>query len=314
MIALSTLWRFGRPHTIIGTTVSLVALWIIARGLFRVTTGAPFVEAAPGSLELTLGGLALTWLACIGANVFIVGLNQLTDVELDRINKPELPLASGTWSARTGWWVVAVALAISLACTALLDSRWLWWTVALSLALGLAYSLPPVRLKRFPFWAAFCIVAVRSLIVNVTLFAHVAGWSGPLLDLPPLVWLLAALMFAYSIAIAWFKDLPDDRGDAAHGVRTLTVRRGKPYVLREGVRTLGLSLVGTIAFALLSGRFGLGAAGWLAVSHAVALAVFLSLARRVDLAQQSSIRRFYLSLWGLFFLEYGLFAVAAWLV
>ena len=29
------------------------------------------------------------------ANVYIVGLNQLSDIEIDRVNKPELPLASG---------------------------------------------------------------------------------------------------------------------------------------------------------------------------------------------------------------------------
>ena len=35
-------------------------------------------------------------------NICIVGLNQIFDVPIDRINKPYLPLASGEFSMRTG--------------------------------------------------------------------------------------------------------------------------------------------------------------------------------------------------------------------
>ena len=263
-------------------------------------------------ITISITQLWWTWLACITANIYIVGLNQLTDVELDRINKPELPLASGAWTRGMGTTVVLVCLLLTLVVTAWLDSYWLWWTVGLSLALGTVYSLPPFRLKRFHFWAAFCIIAVRSLIVNLALFAHVAQWQSSLLDLPPLIWLLTVLMFAYSVAIAWFKDLPDDRGDAAFGVGTLTVQRGKPWVLQRGAALLGLSLVATILVVWLSGRFG-SAMPLLAVGHAAILAIFSWRLRQVDLSRGPSIRRFYLWLWALFFLEYIVFAAAAWL-
>jgi homogentisate phytyltransferase/homogentisate geranylgeranyltransferase len=35
-------------------------------------------------------------------NVCIVGLNQVYDVAIDKVNKPYLPLASGEFSMRTG--------------------------------------------------------------------------------------------------------------------------------------------------------------------------------------------------------------------
>lgn len=312
MSFLRELWRFGRPHTIIGTSLSLVALWIMARGLFRAPVGDAFVDAtaaaAPG---LSVLGLAVTWLACITANVYIVGLNQLTDVGLDRINKPYLPLASGAWSRRTGQIVVWACFGASLLLTALIGSRYLTWTVGLSLALGTAYSLPPFRLKRFNFWAAFCIIAVRSLIVNVPLFAHVAEWRAPLLDLPPMVWLLVFVMFAFSVAIAWFKDLPDDEGDKAFGVETLTVKLGKRRVLWQGTVVLALALAVAAVAPWLSGRFG-GAGTFLAIAHAVIAAVFLWRVASVDLVSPTSVRRFYLSLWALFFVEYGVFAAAGW--
>ena len=41
-----------------------------------------------------------------------------------------------------------------------------------SAILGTFYSLPPVRLKRFPLLAALCIVAVRGTIINAGFYAH----------------------------------------------------------------------------------------------------------------------------------------------
>lgn len=297
---LRQLWRFARPHTVIGTTLSLLALWAIALGLGR--GGADALDPVP---PLALG---LTWVACIGANVYIVGLNQLTDVPLDRINKPYLPLASGAWTVRTGWAVALASLAVSLAATAILGSDYLWWTVGGSLALGTAYSLPPVRLKRYPFWAAFCIVAVRSLIVNLLLFAHVAGWEGGLTGLPTAVWLLAIVMFAFSIGIAWFKDLPDIVGDRAFAVRTLPVRLGAKRVLLFGSVVLLLVLLGVIFYTLaFTGQSPL------ALYQGVVVLGLAYAVVKVDLGDQVSIRRFYLTLWGWFFFEYIAFAAAAWL-
>ncbi len=304
------LWRFSRPHTIIGTSLSLVALWAMAIGIFPASQTFANADGGAGVGAINLPCLLLAWLACIGANIYIVGLNQLTDIPLDRINKPYLPLAAGAWSVRTGWVVIGLAVLVSLLATAMAASQWLWWTVGLSLALGTAYSLPPFRLKRYNFWAAFCIIAVRSLIVNLLLFAHVARWQADLRDLPAPVWLLTFIMFAFSIAIAWFKDLPDSAGDAAHGVQTLTVRLGRRKVLHYGAGVLVLCLlVAAAAPHMLPMRQV--SSNWLSFGQLLVLAIFLVSLKRVDLDQQRSIRGFYLSLWGLFFLEYLLFAAAA---
>lgn len=47
-------------------------------------------------------------------NICIVGLNQLYDVEIDRVNKPYLPLASGELSVQQGRWIVGVTGAARL--------------------------------------------------------------------------------------------------------------------------------------------------------------------------------------------------------
>ena len=78
------LWRFSRPHTIVGTTLSIVALFAVATTAFA---GTPLDTELFHSLDRCVAG----W--CV--NVFIVGINQLEDVEIDRINKPWLPIAAG---------------------------------------------------------------------------------------------------------------------------------------------------------------------------------------------------------------------------
>ncbi|GKU87340.1 hypothetical protein SLEP1_g1752 [Rubroshorea leprosula] len=46
--------------------------------------------------------------------VYIAGVNQLNDVEIDKINKPYLPLASGDFSMEAGIAITSAALSMSL--------------------------------------------------------------------------------------------------------------------------------------------------------------------------------------------------------
>jgi len=148
-------------------------------------------------------------------NLYIVGLNQLEDIAIDRINKPHLPLAAGEFSIADGRWIVSLAGLGSLAL-AVMGGPWLLATVGLSLVIGTAYSLPPIRLKRFPFWASLCILSVRGAIVNLGLFLHVSDRLGLPTVVPGRVWALTVFILLFSIAIALFKDIPDIEGDRVY--------------------------------------------------------------------------------------------------
>ncbi|PHI18453.1 homogentisate phytyltransferase [Lewinellaceae bacterium SD302] len=282
-----TFLRFARAHTIIGTSLSIICLYVLAA---RLT----------GEYDIWL--LLLTLLSCLAANVYITGLNQLTDVEIDKINKPYLPLASGAYSIRTGRNIVIVSLIISI-IVALLSTRFLITTVLLSLLIGTAYSLPPLRLKRFPFWAAFCILAVRGLLVNLLLYLHFQFAFNGGTAIPTVVWLLTAIIFAFSIIIAWYKDLPDTAGDAAYDIDTLSLRIGRQSVWRMGAWLLSLVFIIGGGLAYYYGYSAL-AVGQLALLLGLALA-----GSRLDLQNQQSIARYYQSIWILFFLEYSIFAL-----
>jgi homogentisate phytyltransferase / homogentisate geranylgeranyltransferase len=114
-------------------------------------------------------GLVTALVAALAANVSIVGLNQCCDIDLDRVNKPYLPLASGEWSAHTGWLVSGLTGVLAVGIAYASASAPLLATVVGSILLGIVYSvqLPFMRWKKSPLAAAACIVTVRSLLVQV---------------------------------------------------------------------------------------------------------------------------------------------------
>ncbi|WP_341730912.1 homogentisate phytyltransferase [Microcoleus sp. EPA2] len=309
---LRAFWEFSRPHTIIGTSLSVLALYAIAQ--------SDLLLANPVFLPL-----ALAWLACICGNIYIVGLNQLEDVEIDKINKPYLPLASGEFSQKTGELIVALTGAIAI-LTAIFQGPFLLATVGVSLAIGTAYSLPPIRLKRFPFWAALCIFTVRGAIVNLGLFLHFnwvlsvgraksvfSGWDLESLSvaIPGKVWVLTVFVVVFTFAIAIFKDIPDMEGDRQYNITTFTIKMGKPAVFDLSRWVLTVCYVGIIlAGVLILPNVNLG---FLALTHVVALGLMWFWSLKVDLEDKMQVAQFYQWIWKLFFLEYIIFPAACWL-
>jgi homogentisate phytyltransferase / homogentisate geranylgeranyltransferase len=289
MRQLKIFWQFSRPHTIIGSFCSITALYLLALQGQSITAHLPLY--------------GLTLLSALACNVFIVGLNQWVDVELDKINKPWLPLAAGTLSKRTARGIIAVALVIALIIAALTGWR-LLALIALILLIGILYSVPPVQLKKHHLPAAICISLVRGLLVNLGMlwhFAHVVQ-SGSA-ALPNGAWPLTVFITAFSVAIAWFKDLPDTTGDAAFHIRTFPLLYDKKWALRAG------SAMVLVAYAYCTG-WAWGDA-FLMVSHIVLAALFFGLLFTIKLNEPASIKRFYLRFWVFFFAEYGVWAVWA---
>ncbi|NEP56422.1 MAG: homogentisate phytyltransferase [Symploca sp. SIO2G7] len=292
------LWKFSRPHTIVGTSFSVWALYPIA-------LTATEAHLTVGSLEQLLG----SWIACLCGNVYIVGLNQLEDVEIDLINKPHLPIAAGEFSRRQAQLIVAVCGILALLLAGLLG-KWLLLMVSTSLAIGTAYSLPPVRLKQSPFWAALCIFSVRGAIVNLGLFLHFS-WvlqGGTVMMPTPAVWALTLFILVFTFAIAIFKDIPDMEGDKQYNITTFTIRLGKPVVfnLARWVITvcyMGMMVASWYLTASINPIF-------LGVTHLAALSLLWWRSQNIDLQNQKAIASCYQFIWKLFFLEYLLFPIA----
>jgi homogentisate phytyltransferase/homogentisate geranylgeranyltransferase len=290
--ALAVLWRFSRPHTLIGTFVSATGLYLIA------------VAELPGS---GLDQLFWVIVAGTGVNIAIVGINQLTDIEIDRVNKPHLPLAAGELSPEAAWRIVAVAAALPVVL-GITQGALETGAVLAALAVGAAYSLPPVRLKRFPVAAALCISGVRSTVVNLGMYGHFALAFGGTLTITAPVWALTVFVLPFSFAIAVLKDVPDMEGDRRYRIATFTVRLGPRRAARLGLGALTLAYAGMIVLGplLIDDAQPLV----LVAGHLAALVLLLTWARRADPADPAAFSAFYMRVWGLFFLEYALVPAA----
>ena len=281
--------RLTRAHTVIGTTCQVIGVFIVA------------VAGAPSSVNGLLI-LALAWLGSQAANLYVVGLNQLTDVSIDKINKPDLPLASGDLTRREGKVIVGIAGVVALLIGAS-QSIYLFLTLALVMLIGSAYSLPPLRFKGRPLSAAISIALARGVIANLGLFLHYhASLYGAIRpsDSGPL-WALL-FFFGFGLVVALFKDIPDRDGDQHFAVRTFAVRWGRRRVFNLGRLLLtGLYLLGIAAgVALLPTAGGES----LIIAHLVALGVFWLLSLVTDPSRPTSMMRLYLTLWALFYAEY----------
>jgi homogentisate phytyltransferase/homogentisate geranylgeranyltransferase len=290
---LYSLWKFSRPHTIIGTSLSVFALYLLA----LATTSA---SVSSYSFYQLLG----VWVACLCGNVYIVGLNQLEDIAIDKINKPNLPVAAGEFSLSQGRWIVGITGGIALVLAAVLG-QWALATVAISLLIGTAYSLPPIRLKKFPLLAAFCIFTVRGVVVNLGLFLHFTRRLSGEAMITPAVWALTFFIVVFTVAIAIFKDVPDLDGDKQYNITTYTVLLGKSAVFKIARGVITFCYLGMITAGVwwLPGVNPL----WLGVSHFLLLIVLWARSQSVNLNQKSEIASFYQFIWKLFFLEYLLF-------
>lgn len=278
----------------LGTLVSVCSISALAVG--------------PGDLGITaLTAFLQALSSALLMNICIVGINQIYDIEIDRINKPYLPLAAGDFGVRTGVAIVVATGAAALAIGTWTGSVPLLATLGGSLLLGIAYStdLPLLRWKRWPLLAAGCILAVRAVLVQLGFYLHMRGalgGAGGLAAITRPVAFATSFMLLFSIVIALFKDIPDVRGDSKAGLQTLSVQLGVPRIYWACIALLEAAYLGAIVIGLYSSSL------WARVAttgaHAVLGAVLYWRARQTDLSSSTSIYKCYMDVWKLFYLEY----------
>ena len=288
MKLFSIAWRFSRPHTIIGSLLSTWSLY--------------FMSAYPqAEVKNQIGLFLLTLISAIGCNLYIVCLNQITDIELDKLNKPHLPLASGEISRSTARVIITVSAFVSVISAYL--AGWLMFALVLIVgALGTAYSVPPLKFKKHHLGAAFSITLVRGVLVNILMFLHFQWEIADTLEFPLYMWPLVVFMILFSIGIAWLKDIPDIKGDRNHGIETLAVNLGSRWVFRGAISLVSFSYL----MLVLWGFVGLPGFNkvFLSSFHFVVWVLFLLGSLKANPFIKKDVKVFYRFYWVLFFVEY----------
>jgi homogentisate phytyltransferase/homogentisate geranylgeranyltransferase len=291
---LKTLWQFSRPHTIIGSLVSVTTLFLL-------------VASEYNRFDFKL--LFITLIASVACNIFIVGLNQIIDVALDKINKPYLPLAAGKLTINNAKKIIAISFIVSIVF-AFMASKGLGALIIVITVIGYIYSAPPIQLKKHHLPAAICITLVRGILVNIGMYLHFKnGLTKGILDvsntIPSYLYTITIFVGAFSVAIAWFKDLPDTDGDAKFNFKTLAVLYNPKLALLLGSIIVALAYIYCISWAFINSYI------FLTIAHSVLFLAFILNLLTIKLNYQSTIKKFYMRFWVFFFAEYILFAVWA---
>ena len=214
MSKLKSYLQFARPFTLLPPALGVVSGAITAWGAHH--------SRPPVTVDLILPVL---WGALMAAvlNAGNNAINQIYDLEIDRINKPGRPLPSRTLDMRGAWIFTAVTYVLSWILAWLADPNGrheCFWIVLFTSVLTWIYSIPPIRTKKRGIWANITIALPRGVLLKV------AGWSTIKTIVDPEPWFIGVVFGLFLLGAASTKDFADIEGDQADGCQTLPILYG----------------------------------------------------------------------------------------
>lgn len=223
--------KLARPFTLLPPLFGIISGAVCAWGSAHNPDPARAVTASV-VMTVLLGSLCASFL-----NAASNAINQIYDLEIDRINKPSRPLVTGELSMRQAWIFTWVLYALAIIPT--------WWVVVypymtwsakffaplsrhecfyiyiLGMLATFIYSAPALgRTKRLPVGANVTIAIPRGCLLKVagwTMVAH-ANVAEP--------WYIGSIFMLFLLGAASTKDFSDIEGDRAGGCRTLPIAYG----------------------------------------------------------------------------------------
>lgn len=166
--------------------------------------------------------LGMMLLGAIGAAILNGAsncLNQIYDLEIDKINKPSRPLPAQRATIAEAWGLTVVCYVLALAA-----GWYIGWDCFVMFAIAafctIIYSLPPLRTKRY-WWSANLTIAIpRGVLLKV------AGWSvlSSIVQWEP--WYIGLIFGFFLLGATTTKDYADMTGDQQQGCETLPIRFG----------------------------------------------------------------------------------------
>jgi len=206
-------FELARPFTLVAPALGFIS------GALTAVGAAPRESVSPGLLAPALIGSAMAALLNAGNNA----LNQIYDLDIDRINKPKRPLPTGRVSIAGAWRFTAATYVLALVLAWLVapgGRHECFGLVAIAVVCTFLYSVPPFRTKRLGIWANVTIAIPRGVLLKV------AGWSSvkTIVGLEP--WYIGAIFGLFLLGATTTKDFADMEGDRRGGCRTLPIQYG----------------------------------------------------------------------------------------
>jgi 4-hydroxybenzoate polyprenyltransferase len=205
--------EFSRPFTLVAPALGF------ASGAATAAGAAPREAWNVDLLLYPFVGLVMAAVLNAASNA----LNQIYDLDIDRVNKPRRALPSGRLSLTDAWiftfsaYVVALVLAWFVAPRGRHEC---FWIVVVATIITVLYSAPPFRTKRLGIWANVTIAIPRGVLLKV------AGWSAVKTIVGVEPWFIGAIFGLFLLGASTTKDFADMEGDARGGCQTLPIIYG----------------------------------------------------------------------------------------
>jgi len=218
----------ARPFTLLPPLLGIISGAVCAWGSAHNPDPTRAVTASV-ALTVVLGSICAAFL-----NAANNALNQIYDLEIDRINKPKRPLPAGALTIRQAWIFTWIMFALGLIPT--------WWVVVYPYTTWRAkffaplpehecffiylaafvstfiYSVPAFgRTKAHPIGANLTIAIPRGCLLKV------AGWTMVARATTFEPWFIGSIFMFFLLGAASTKDFSDMKGDLAGGCRTLPI-------------------------------------------------------------------------------------------
>ncbi len=223
--------RLARPFTLLPPLLGIISGAVCAFGSvhnpdpdFRLTLSVV--------LTVTLGSLCASFM-----NAASNAINQIYDLDIDRLNKPERPLVTGALSVPEAWkftWILYALALIPTWAVVVYPYNTLLQKIGAPLALHetffiylvgmlftFIYSAPALgRTKTLGVGAALTIAIPRGCLLKV------AGWAmvAHIWYVEP--WFLGTIFGLFIVGASGTKDFADIEGDRAGGCKTLPIVYG----------------------------------------------------------------------------------------
>ena len=231
MSKLSHYIKLARPFTLLPPLLGILSGAVCAFGSAHNPDPESRLTLAV-ILTVSLGSLCASLM-----NAASNAINQIYDLEIDRINKPDRPLVTGELSIREGWLFTWVCYAFALIPTWLVvvypHNTWsekltaplayheTFFIYLIGMVFTFIYSAPELgRTKALGIWANITIAIPRGCLLKVAgwaMVAHVWHWEP---------WYIGLIMALFLIGAASTKDFADIEGDLAGGCKTPPILYG----------------------------------------------------------------------------------------
>ena len=220
----ATFYKLVTPHYLIITIISPILF-------FSIFKGSDLAQLLAIILSLSF--------AMLGLNAS----NQIFDIELDKVNKPNRPLPSKKITIREVVLISSILFFLSLLISYFTNKQF-FFLMILYVFFALAYSANPLRLKRF-FLSSNFFGSIFHFVIPFLVVYFIFGTEFPKLTF--------SFLFLITFLIATFKDFEDFEGDSKQGISTIPAKFGVENTLQRihHLIILVILILGTAALFFL---------------------------------------------------------------